>query len=582
MGKHDMTCPWAHEHTGGVDSGTAYFAPDETHPFGGFKCQHGHCAERDINALLENLSVDRSAARHRSIIRATSGELNRVVDAAERELAATGDYFQRAGMIVRITTNPATRQTTIKELNPPALLRAAATVAHWERFDKREGQFVPVDPPTQYIGVLHSDQMYRHLPVLHGLARQPYLRPDCSLMSQAGYDTATGMFGVFDATGFNVPAEPTREDALVALAALGDLLKEFAFAADSDWATALAAILTAAIRPSLPQAPMFHVRAPQISSGKSYLTTLISAFATPNRTPATSFPTNDEECQKLLLSALLEAPAVVCFDNLVTDLFPHKTLCSALTDEYISNRILGFSRTATVGTRVLFLSSGNNVGPIRDMTRRCVTIRLDPACETPAARDFRGDPVRDVEQDRGRYVSMALTIIRAKVVAGGTKAPCRSLASYSDWSDLVRQALLWLGLPDPAESVFASMAVDPDTETLGRFMSAWIRVFGKCPTMVRDVVGKARRNSDDPDLVELHEVISDIADERGEINRKRLGRWIDRHAGRIVDGLRFVEAPKTRNAVQWQVVSLSSVSSVPASPPSKSVVVDPTESLMLD
>ena len=36
-GKHGVTCPWVNEHTDGIDSGTAYFEPGDTHPIGGFK-----------------------------------------------------------------------------------------------------------------------------------------------------------------------------------------------------------------------------------------------------------------------------------------------------------------------------------------------------------------------------------------------------------------------------------------------------------------------------------------------------------------------------------------------------------------
>ena len=54
----------------------------------------------------------------------------------------------------------------------------------------------------------------------------------------------------------------------------------------------------------------------------------------------------------------------------------------------MTGRILGLSKTATVSTRALVLSSGNNVGPVQDMTRRCITIHLSPNCEVPAARPF--------------------------------------------------------------------------------------------------------------------------------------------------------------------------------------------------
>lgn len=581
-GKHDITCPWVHEHTDAVDSGTAYFEPEEPYPLGGFKCLHGHCAKRHIGTLLDHLGITHGEAQHRAIIRAVPGQLKRVVEAAERELAATGDYFQRSGMIARVVSDPTTGQSLVKEVNIPSLTIGMSSLVHWERFDKREKQYVPIDPPALYINALSQRGAYRHLPPLHGLARQPYLRPDGSLMSAAGYDAATGMYGIFDPAVFHVPDEPTREEALTALDQLSKLLSEFPFAGDVDRSAALAGMLTAAIRPSLPMAPMFHVRAPQISSGKSYLTTLMALFVGPNPPPATSFPSNEEECQKLLLSTFLEGPTVLCFDNLTTDLLPHKTLCSALTDERITGRVLGVSKMATASTRLLVVSSGNNVGPIRDMTRRCVTVLLDPACETPAAREFRNNPVGDVEQNRGYYVSLALTIIRAWIVAGRPKTTCKSLASYTNWTDLIRQPLLWLGLSDPAQSVFESMAVDPDTEQLGRFMQAWKNAFGSKPTMVRDLVKYASRLSSEPDKVELHDVISEIADERGEINKKRLGRWIERHAGRLVDGMRFVKAPKTRNVVEWRVVSVSSVSSVPTSPPTESVSRDPAADISID
>lgn len=125
------------------------------------------------------------------------------------------------------------------------------------------------------------------------------------------------------------------------------------------------------------------------------------------------------------------------------------------------------------------------------------------------------------------------------------------------------------------------MEFDPNSETLGRLLSIWWHVFGKTPTMVRDIVETASRHSPDPNLVELHEVISDIADERGQISRKRLGRWIVRNEGRIVGGLRFVKAPKSRNAVQWQVESVSSVTSVPVVPSPASVIGKPVVPIML-
>jgi hypothetical protein len=217
-GKHDITCPWVKEHTGEVSGGTAYFEPDDNWPIGGFKCLHGHCADRHIRDLLRFVDVEVNAARMKSTIRVMAGEIHRVVDAAERELAHSRRHYQRGGLIVTVVTDPGTRETRVQAISQPALVRALAGAATWERFDARAKDWIRTDPPARHATVLFDSTSYHHLPVLSGLARQPYLRPDGSLMTAAGYDAATGMFGVFDAREFSIPDNPTRAQAEAALA----------------------------------------------------------------------------------------------------------------------------------------------------------------------------------------------------------------------------------------------------------------------------------------------------------------------------------------------------------------------------
>jgi hypothetical protein len=228
------------------------------------------------------------------------------------------------------------------------------------------------------------------------------------------------------------------------------------------------------------------------------------------------------------------------------------------------------SKTATVGTRTLFLSSGNNVDAVRDMARRCVTIMLDPQVETPAARQFNGDPLATVRADRGRFVSLAIVIVRAWIAAGSPASPCKPLASYGAWSSWVRQPLLWLGMPDPADRIFEQLAQDPDRETLGRMLCSWGAAFGNAPAMIREAVTKAESRLSEEDKA-LREVLLEVAEERGEINRRRLGKWIARHQGRIVDGQRFERASGTTSAERWACKSVTSVQTVSFGLPAKSV-----------
>ncbi|MEQ1531817.1 MAG: DNA-primase RepB domain-containing protein, partial [Methylococcales bacterium] len=119
--KHDITCPWVHEHTNQVDQGTAYFEPSESYPLGGFKCLHGHCADRRVSALHGFFEINKIDAKHKPMILVQAGELPRICDATETELAKTLRYYQRGGVIVTITTDPGTKETTVKPLSLPSL-----------------------------------------------------------------------------------------------------------------------------------------------------------------------------------------------------------------------------------------------------------------------------------------------------------------------------------------------------------------------------------------------------------------------------------------------------------------------------
>ena len=567
-GKHDITCPWCSEHTDGIDGGTAYFEPDDGFPLGGFKCLHGHGDRLRIRDLLGFLSIQPAEARMKPTVRVQAGQMHRIVDRSERLLADSGRYYQSAKLVATVQTDPGSDETAIVPVTQPSLVRALSRVADWERYDRRAGAWVVIDPPARHAGVLFDSTEYPHLPVLRGIARQPHLRADGSVVTASGYDALTGRFGAFNARDYTIPDKPTVADARVALALLDGLLDEVAFDTDTDRAAALSAMLTAACRPSLPTAPGFHVAAHTIGSGKSFLSRLISTLATPQNVPGIAFPGDGDEMRKTLIALLIKSPAVINFDDLNGDIVPSEALKTCLTEEFIGGRILGVSKDVSCSTRTLFLFSGNNVGPVRDMARRVLTIHLDARCENPVARVFKRPHLEaEVRRDRARYVSAALTLIRAWLAAGTPRKDVKPVASYGQWADWCREPLLWLGLPDPVERLFEQLAHDPDAEMLGRMLSGWYAAHGTTPMLVRDVVHKAA-NFDHTDLADA---IKDIAEERGTINRGRLGWWIKRHKGRIINGLKFEGVQSGRGAAQWRVVQVLQVSQAPAGAIAKTV-----------
>ena len=547
-GKHDITCPWVLSHTNGVDHGTAYFEPSEDYTRGGYKCLHGSCDNKHLADFIEAIGVDDVPNYARPTIRCEAGSIAYTVDAAEQVLAGTGQHFQRGGSIVVINRDPSTREEFITPLTTGALTLALAEGANWLQWKGEVKGYQPCDPLQRYVSALADRDTYKHLPVLRDIARQPFFRDDSSLCTKSGYDRQSGIYGTFSPEDYYIPLEPTRADASAALAVIEELLEEFPFAKPEDKSAVLSAYLTAVCRPSLANAPMYHVRSHSVGSGKSYLCLTINSFATDRRSSPMAFPNEDEECRKLLLAEFIRGPAVIEFDNMTTDILPHKALCTALTSESLSGRILGVSKTTSVSTRCLFLSSGNNVSPIRDMSRRCITINLNPQVEIPASRTFKRPELhRELAQQRPRYVSAALTIIHAYIIAGRPVTPSKAFAGFGDWSDMCRQPLLWLGLPDPASAIFTAMSDDPDRDLLDRLLKGWFRIFQTTNTMARNLITQAE--SDD----EFKEILQDIAEERGQINRRKLGWWITRKEGRIVNGLRLSRASGARNASAWRV-----------------------------
>ena len=535
-GKHDVTCPWLHEHTDQLDTGAAFFEPDDRYPIGGYCCQHSHRQKYRIRELLEFTGVPIADARHKPVIRVVQGDLHRVVDAAEKELANRGQHYQAGGLIVSISTDPTSGDPSIVPTSVQALTRELSVAATWEKHDGRTKDWVSCDPPVRHTAILFDAQNFRFLPPLDGVARQPYFREsDGELITHPGYDKTTQRFGVFDARQFVVP-DPTPEAARAALTLLEDLLTEFHFVDETDKSAALAAIITAVVRPTLAHAPAIHAQAPVIASGKSYLCEVIGIFAGPGGNAKVSYPNTSEEATKVILALLLTNPAVIEFDDMDTDWIPHGTIKRMLTAEHITDRILGISRVATVSTRTLFLGSGNNVGPIRDLLRRVLTIHLDPRCATPATMAYKGSPVEKVRKNRAVYVTAVLTIILAWRKAGMPRAKVDNIVTYGGaWSDYCRYPLIWLGHPDPATALLEQVRHDPDGDALSGLMVEWSEEFGSTPTTVRRAVDTAFAKQGN-----LLDAIRELpVDKAGQIDNSKLGWLLKKYANRIVGGFEF-------------------------------------------
>lgn len=480
-------------------------------------------------------------------IRIVPGEMHLNRAQAENVLADTGNYYTSGSGLVRIIKKGG-GGVAVELVNEQTLRTFLSASINWER-KGRDNLWLRCDPPQSIVKALLFGQDRDHLKPLNGIARQPYFGDDGALIAQPGYDPGTGVYGVFDPSDYRGLENASREDAEHAISYLNHLLDEFEFEADADRSAALSAIITAVVRPSLSVAPAFNITATTSGSGKSYLADVITLFAGPDEPYRVSYPSGADEAGKLIVTVLNEKPAAVVFDDMQTNWKPFGAINRMLTSPTTTERMLGTNRSATVPTRALFLGTGNNIEPERDLRRRVVTIRLAPRHETPALRSFHGDPVADMRNHRAMAVACVLTIISAFRAAGEPMAAVRPIGTYDEWSRLCRQPLIWMGLPDPAQSLIDQVSHDPDQQALAALLDVWFNLFGSKSVTVRQIIAKAEEK---PLLMEALEDLP-VMDGR-HINRGKLGWFISKNRGRRADQLR-IEAGDSSERRSWKIVA---------------------------
>lgn len=485
------------------------------------------------------------------IIRVVASEMPRVVDEAEEALLDTGvPIFSRAGSLVRPVTElvPApdgrmTRVARLKPLCPDALSDQLAQVAKFQRFDDRRRAWANIDPPAKVAATLLAREGRWRLPPVAGIITTPTLRPDGSLLAEAGYDPATRLYLMLD-EGLvlpEIPEAPSPAQAREALDLLLHPLSGFPFVGAVDRAVALSGIITAVVRPALPVAPAHGIRAHSPGTGKSFLVDLFAAIATGRPCAVMAVGKSEEETEKRLGALLLNGAPVISLDNVNGEL-GGDTLCQMTERPLVRMRILGTSEAPEIECRATIFATGNNLTLVGDMTRRAVLCTLDAGVERPERREFAFDPLAEILANRGAYVAAAITIVRAYRAAGAPKV-CGPIGSYGAWSDTVRSALIWLGEADPVASMDVMRDEDPERTALSELITAWSEHLSEGSFYTTAQVDQISRETDDMtnELAHpsLREVLLRYAAKGPVVSTKSLGRWLTRVRGRVLNGMRL-------------------------------------------
>jgi putative DNA primase/helicase len=414
---------------------------------------------------------------------------------------------------------------------------------------------------------IYNASRWTGMPFLKGIIKLPVLRLDGSVTMQPGYDAESGYLLDFNPRKFNLKAEPTIDDAINALADLRELIDECAFADSKSRSGALAMLLTAVSRSAYDFAPLFAITANTPGAGKGALTQVATILAAGKLSSGmTTFHPEEVEFKKSLISTLQSGSPVVSFDNIDRrHEFGGADLETALTNTEFTGRMLGGNANGSFSTRVLFLANGNRLRLSLDMSRRVILITLDAKEENILDKTYSRDMVSHAMANRGRYVSACLTILQAYLLAK-PQVDARPLNGYLQWSNLVRNALLWLGEADPvptSEDIFSLDGIEDRRIELGALIEAWHEVFQTTEVTARTVVETARGIPGVPGATGhsgLLEALNDAAKDlkTGQVTAKALGYYLGANKGTRVGNKRIVKAKaKDRSGVTWQIELLA-------------------------
>ena len=376
----------------------------------------------------------------------------------------------------------------------------------------------------------------------------PTARADGSVITTVGLDESTGLYLLEPA--IREPRALNPEELRQCVARVWAPFAEFPFADDAAKAAMFSALLTAVVRPSLPTAPAFLVNAQSHGTGKTLLSESLMVVATGSLQPL-AMPDDPTEQGKTIISVLLTGPRGILFDNLMGVLKPNATFCSAMTSESYQARGLGGMTMVSVSNRALWVLNGNNVGLQGDVVRRVMSIVLDSP-ENPETRMHGFDPREVIGRNLESYRADLLDLLTSYRAAGSPVQSREGLASFEQWSRLIRNCVLWLGFADPIATIRQAQAEDGETIQLRRMLHVWFDRFGEEPMLLRDLNASPFEGEI---AAEWQEVYGSITTYKGRQDPAQFGYWLRRMKGRKLDGMYFTasESKGKGGVTKWCV-----------------------------
>lgn len=495
------------------------------------------------------------------------GSMNTALQQTITALAsAPGVLYNRDSQLVWINHGTGGSAARIEDIPKPALRNIMDMLIEFWRYRKgRDGAFVEtvIDCPKELVEVLDAQTSYPEINQLEELILCPTIDPEGKLLLRRGYyqNIRTLLIPDEELAHIDVLENPTRDDAMRALATISDLLIDFPFEKPWHKSVAIASIITPVARTAVDgPVPLVLFDSPTPGTGKSLLADLASVIAT-GQAASRMVWTREEEIEKRITALLASGARTVLIDN-ADSVIGGPSLDAVITSSWWTGRELGKSQMLRVKSRAQWAVTGNNVQVTGDMARRSIRCFLDPNIENPENRtNFKyHDILQQAKANRGVYVQAALTIVKAWMNSGEHISGLPPLGSFEKWSDTIRSALIWLGMADPVASQ-ASIKANDSAAIWGTAMEAMSDIWGDGDFTAKDLYNDAFNGIRRGGSHEAHASLTASLEEllgNTPPNQRSISWVVKRWKGRVVNGYRL-DRSETRHRSRGYIFKINKV-----------------------
>ena len=447
-------------------------------------------------------------ARERPAIYAGQADLSSIIDQVWAALIAHNSpptLFHCGGSMATISRDE-NDQAMLRYQSAHSLRELMSRAARWflTKPGNKKGKIDRYDamPPLATAQTVLAGEANR-LPPLNRIISAPLMAPSGSIVDAPGYHPETRTY--YMGSNLKVPIIPKQPTANQIANArdfiLKDLLGDFPFIEISndpadffcspDRANALAMFILPFARELIKgPTPLHLIEKPSPGSGASLIFQILGSIVLGGDPVTITEATNEDEWRKRITSSLLGGPPIIAIDNLRRRL-DSSALASALTVSVWGDRMLGVSENVRIPVRTMWIATGNNPAVSREISRRCISIRIDPRLEKPwerAPQSFQHPNLLQwTANHRPQLIAAILTLLRAWDVAGRPTGTA-SLGSFEHWANVIGGVLQVAGVQGFMENRAAFYdRSDAEASDWRALISEWWNRYGSRPMTSRDI-----------------------------------------------------------------------------------------------